>query len=70
MGYEPEFDNVESVLLAENMELDGKTSKDTGVKIMDKDTGWTLVVDCVFDQPTAEACVAACFTKTGYHASR
>ena len=67
MGYEPEFDNVESVLLAENMELDGKTSKDTGVKIMDKDTGWTLVVDCVFDQPTAEACVAACFTKTGYH---
>ena len=67
MGYEPEFDNVESVLLAENMELDGKTSKDTGVKIIDKDTGWTLVVDCVYDQPTAEACMAACFTKTGYN---
>ena len=67
MGYEPQFDNVESVLLAENMELTGSTSKNTGVKIMDKDTGWTLVVDCVFDQPTSEACVAACFTKTGYH---
>ncbi len=67
MGYEPEFDNVESVLLAENLELDGATIVDTGVKLLDVDRDWTMVVDGVFDVATAESCMVACFTKTGYH---
>ena len=67
MGYEPEYENVRSELLAENMLLDGTTSKDTGIKLLETDTSWTLLVDCAFDKPTSDSCMVSCFTQTGYH---
>lgn len=67
MGYEPEFDNVESVVLAENMMFDGQTSYDTGVKLLDEDRAWTMMVDGIFDTAASEACLVSCFTPIGYH---
>ena len=67
MGYEPQYENVKSELLAENMLLDGTNSKDTGIQLLKTDTSWTLLIDCTFDKPTADACMVSCFTQTGYN---
>ncbi|MCD7757758.1 MAG: hypothetical protein LUH45_06250, partial [Clostridiales bacterium] len=70
MGYEPQFDNVESVLLANNLELDGATSVDTKIQLLAEDQDWTMVVDGVYDEPTEGACLVSCYTASGYHGFR
>ena len=67
MGWEPSFSGIEFKVLAEDLELDGKTSVDTGVTLLDKDQDWTMVVDGVFDSNTSGDCMVSCYTADGYH---
>lgn len=67
LGYEPIFDDVESVVLAENVSLDGQTRIDTGIKLFSEDRDWTMVIDGVYEQPTEGACLMSCFTEDGFH---
>jgi hypothetical protein len=66
LGYEPNFDNVESKVLAENLLLDGTTNIDTGVSPMKEDSNWTIVVDGVFDTTDTGACMVSCFDYATY----
>ena len=66
LGYIPEFDNVENVVLAENLELDGQTCIETGIQLMKEDADWTIVVDCQYSVTTTGQCMVGCFEDDGY----
>lgn len=67
LGWEPTFNGIESKVLAEDLELTGDVSVDTGIKLLDEDRDWTLMIDGTFDSDTDGACMASCYTADGYH---
>ncbi|MDO4175431.1 MAG: DUF6273 domain-containing protein, partial [Eubacteriales bacterium] len=66
LGYTPEFDNVENVVLAEGLKLDGQTCIETGIQLMKEDADWTIVVDCQYETTTTGQCMVGCFEDDGY----
>lgn len=45
MGSDFNYENVESYVFAEEVELDGKTAITTGIKPMQEDRSWTIAID-------------------------
>ena len=68
MGYQPEFSNIEYVDLAEEMEFDGATYHDTGIKLLAEgiSKAWTLVADMTFTATTSDATMISCMQEDGY----
>lgn len=68
MGYSPEFTNIDHVDLATEMEFDGNTYHDTGIKLFENGIGdpWTLVVDATFTKATADSCLLSCMQEDGF----
>lgn len=67
MGYNPDYRNISSTTLAEDMTFDGKTYKDTGVKLLNEDSTWTLVVDCTFNTTVDGQVMVGCMDESSYN---
>lgn len=68
MGYQPEFNNIEHVDLANEMVFDGETYVDTGIKLLAGgiNQAWTLVADMTFEKDTANATMVSCMQDDGF----
>ena len=68
MGYIPEFTNVNTTVLAEDMEFDGATYLDTGIQLLKDgiEPAWTMLVDMTFDTTTADQTMVCCLQEDGY----
>jgi hypothetical protein len=64
LGYEPDFDNVESEVLAEDLILTGSNYVDTSCALLKEDASWTLMFDGVVDYPQSGACLMSCYDST------
>ncbi len=66
-GFDPDFNNVEyQDLVAQETKFDGKTHIDTGIKLFEEDTSWTLVTDVKFTAETANQTMLCCFEDEGF----
>lgn len=68
MGYEPEFTNIEHVDIATELNMDGATHIDSGIKLFAGGIAdpWTLVVDATFTETVADATAVCCMQDDGY----
>lgn len=67
MGYDVDYSNVESKVLADNLILDGTNIVDTGIKLFDEDKSFTLAIDFNYDDySTQSATLVSCFDTDGY----
>lgn len=66
LGHDFNFSNVDSEVLAENLYLDGETTKNTGIKLFgSEDKSFTLAIDFQFSDTTANNTLLACFEENG-----
>lgn len=69
LGYDVNYSNVQSVVLAEDLELDGGAVIDTGIKLFDEDRDFVIAIDYSFDDVasyTEDASLVSCFNIDGY----
>jgi len=68
-GFDPQYVNIPFTdLIEEPLELDGATCIDTELQPFKEgiEKGWTLVVDCKFDDTTADQTMVCCMQESGY----
>lgn len=71
LGYDFDFENVESKVIAENLYLDGATAIDTDITLFgENDRSFTLAIDYQFSSTTANGTLLSCFEETGYEGFR
>lgn len=68
MGFEPQYTNIQHTDIADEMELDGETYLDTGIKLLSGGIGeaWTLVADLEYSDTIADATMLCCMQEDGY----
>lgn len=65
MGHDIDYENIESVVLAENLKLTGSNYLDTKIKLFDEDKSWTIMIDYSFDNPQANETLLSCYNMDG-----
>ena len=67
-GFSPDYSNIEYKDLANEMYFDGATYYDTGEKLFAEgiEQPWTMVVDCTYDDTTADQTMVCCMQEDGY----
>lgn len=67
LGHDVSYSNVEEVVLAEEMTLDGSTAIDTGISLLKEDSSWTIAVDMEYTSTTAGQVAVSCFDVDGFN---
>lgn len=67
LGYNPSYEGVEEVVLAEEAVFDGTNAIDTGIALFDEDKDWTIYIDFEFDYVTStdEQVLMGCYQEGG-----
>ena len=65
MGHDVSFDNVEDVVLADELVLDGSTVINTGIKLFDNNDAWTIAVDMEYTTTTKGQTAVSCYYSDG-----
>ena len=65
MGHDVDYENVKSVVLAENLKLNGSNYLDTKIKLFDEDKDWTIMIDYSFDDPKTNETLLSCYNMDG-----
>ena len=66
LGHDFNFTNVESEILAEELYLDGKTAKNTGIKLFDENQkSFTMAIDFQFTSTKNGGTLLSCFEEDG-----
>ena len=65
MGHDVDYENVKSVVLAENLKLNGSNYLDTKIKLFDEDKDWTIMIDYSFDNPQTNETLLSCYNMDG-----
>ena len=67
LGYNPDYSNISSKVLAEDKVFDGQTYEDTGIQLLKEDSSWTVVIDCTFSDATDSQVMVGCMDEESYN---